>query len=74
MDFVAALHLLATQLGLAFEESQLASLFDAVSAGAPWVVFDDFVNADSTRHYLRMLALEYDGWAGGDEDGGLLEA
>ena len=54
-DFVAAVHLMATQLGLAFEPPQIEQLFDAVSAGGRTVQFDDFVEAPSTRYYLLQL-------------------
>ena len=57
-DFVDGLTVLATQLGLTFEEQQLGSLFDAVSAGCASVLFDDFVHAESTRYYLLQLAFE----------------
>ena len=54
-DFVAAVHLMATQLGLALEPPQIEQLFDAVSAGGRTVQFDDFVEAPSTRYYLLQL-------------------
>jgi hypothetical protein len=64
-DFVTAVHLMATQLGLALEPPQIEQLFDAVSAGGRTVQFDDFVEAPSTRYYLLQLGrVEQDGAPG----------
>ena len=57
-DFVAAVSLMASQLGLApsLDAPQIEQLFDAVSGGAPAIQFEDFVDAASTRYYLLQLA------------------
>ena len=54
-DFVAAVHLMATQLGLALEPPQIEQLFAAVAGGGATVQFEDFVEAPSTRYYLLQL-------------------
>ena len=55
-DFVLAVDLMATQLGLPLELPQINQLFDAVAGGSSYVQFEDFVDAPSTRYYLLQLA------------------
>ena len=55
-DFVAAVHVMATALGLQLDAAQTEQLFHAVSSGGAAVNFEDFVEAHSTRYYLKELA------------------
>ena len=57
-DFVAALSVLASKLGLDVDEPQIEQLFDTVAAGAASVHFGDFVGADSTRRFFDHLVGE----------------
>ena len=59
-DFVAALSVLASKLGLDVDEDepQIEQLFDTVAAGAASVHFGDFVGADSTRRLFDHLVGE----------------
>ena len=55
-DFVAAVRVMASQLGLKLDVPAIEQLFYAVSGGAPTINFEDFVEAHSTRYYLKELA------------------
>ena len=55
-DFVAAVAVMATHLGLALDPPQIEQLFHAVSGGAATVQFEDFIEAHSTRYYMKELA------------------
>ena len=47
---------MATALGLQLDGAQTEQLFHAVSSGGVTVNFEDFVEAHSTRYYLKELA------------------
>ena len=55
-DFVAAVGVMASHLGLALDAPNIEQLFHAVSGGGPTVQFEDFIEAHSTRYYLKELA------------------
>ena len=40
----------------ALDQPQIEQLFHAVAAGGPSVQFEDFIEAHSTKYYLRQLA------------------
>ena len=47
---------MASQLGLKLDVPAIEQLVYAVSGGAPTINFEDFVEAHSTRYYLKELA------------------
>ena len=55
-DFVAAVSVMVAHLGLALDAPQIEQLFHAVSGGGLTVQFEDFIDAHSTRFYLKELA------------------
>ena len=56
VDFLSAVALMISHLGLSLDTPQLEQLFHAVSGGRPSVHFEDFIEADSTKYYLQQLA------------------
>lgn len=54
-DFIAAVGVLTTHLGVSLPLPQAEKLFQAVSGGGPSVQFEDFIEAPSTHYYLREL-------------------
>ena len=48
--------MMASHLGLALDAPNIEQLFHAVSGGGPTVQFEDFIEAHSTRYYLKELA------------------